>query len=106
MPVVDNSILERIRTMTNQFAENLLAENDGKFPSYAWPGGYPIFYLAADNGVLCAECANTEPCVKNASDEYPDDNQWRIVASDINWEDASLYCDNCSKRIESAYAEV
>ena len=24
---------------------------------------------------------------------------------DVNWEDAELYCDHCSKRIESAYAE-
>ena len=42
------------------------------------------------------------------ADKHPDYleyDQWRIVASDVNWEDASLTCDNCSKGIESAYAE-
>ena len=37
--------------------------------------------------------------------DYPDHDQWRIVASDVNWEDASLTCDNCGQRIESAYGE-
>jgi len=26
---------------------------DGKLPAYAWPGAYPIVYLAKDNGILC-----------------------------------------------------
>lgn len=73
----------------------------GKLPSYAWPGGYPLFYFTADNGILCPDCANCDEC-KEAQE---DDDQWRIVEFDTNWEDSSLYCDNCSKRIESAYAE-
>lgn len=71
-----------------------LRDKDGNLPAYAWPGGYPLFYLDAENNVLCPKCAN-----KN--DEYTA----QIVAQDCNWEDPSLYCDHCSERIESAYAD-
>lgn len=67
---------------------------NGDLPAFAWPGGYPIYYLDKENNVLCPACAN-----KNDEFSAP------IVAADINWEDAGLYCDQCSKRIESAYAE-
>ena len=30
----------------------------GKLPSWAWPGGYPISYLDAENNVLCPDCSN------------------------------------------------
>jgi hypothetical protein len=57
--------------------------------------------------VLCPHCANTEKAILEADEhpDYPDYDQWRIVAGDVNWEDASLTCDNCSQRIESACAE-
>jgi hypothetical protein len=85
-----------------------LRDEDGKLPAYAWPGGYPIYYLVADNGVLCPACANQENgsiASETLDPECPDDNQWRIVASDVNWEDESLFCDHCSKQIESAYGD-
>lgn len=73
-------------------------DSKGQLIKYAWPGGYPVFYLDGENSVLCHDCA-----VKSDSeDEIP---QFKPVASDINYEDASLYCDQCSQRIESAYAE-
>lgn len=59
-------------------------------------GGYPLYYVTNAGGVLCPVCAGAE--------ESPD-NDDPVVASDANWEDPSLYCDGCSKRIESAYAE-
>ena len=82
-------------------------DENGNLPAFAWPGGYPIFYLCADGGILCPECANKESAIKEAEENpaYPDFDQWRIVASDINWEDPDLTCDNCSQRIESAYSE-
>lgn len=76
----------------------------GTFDKYAWPGGYPIYYLMADGGVICADCANKETELIAQADEYLD-KQWQIEGKDINWEDASMYCDHCSRRIESAYAE-
>ena len=68
---------------------------------YAWPGGYPLFYMTKDNGVLCPKCANENfTLVNNHADE-----QWYIVEYDVNYEDDSMYCDNCSNQIESAYGE-
>lgn len=91
----------------NDAVPTLAKDDNGQYPKYAWPGGYPIFYVTADNGTLCATCANTE---RSASTDdldahCPDDDQWRIVASDINWEDSDLQCDHCNARIESAYGE-
>ena len=67
---------------------------------YAWPGGYPLFYLTKDNEVLCPTCVQDE--IEQCCD--PEDN-WFVVAHDANWEDPCLHCDNCSARVESAYAE-
>ena len=73
---------------------NIKKENNGKYPSFVWPGGYPLFYLDEENNCLCPDCANKE-------EEYNSP----IIAYDVNWENDSLYCDDCGKRIESAYGE-
>jgi hypothetical protein len=75
-----------------------LSEN-GKLPAYAWPGGYPIYYLCADGEVLCADCANSEEAV-NADES---DKQWHIVGADCNYEDDCMHCAHCNKQIEPAY---
>ena len=67
---------------------------DGKLPAYAWPGGYPIYYLDAENCLLCPDCASRE-------EEYTEET----VAYGINWEDNYAYCEDCNKHIESAYGE-
>jgi hypothetical protein len=46
-------------------------DDNGNLPAYAWPGGYPLYYLCADNGVLCPQCANMESAVRQA-DQHPD----------------------------------
>lgn len=66
-------------------------DGDGNLIHFAWPGGYPMFYLTHDNDVLCPSCANNE--------------QDAISAADANWEDPQMYCEECNNRIESAYAE-
>ena len=71
-----------------------ILDDDGKLPNYAWPGGYPIFYVDKENNILCPECANK-------GDEY----SFPIVDFDINYEDKTLYCDDCSRHIESAYGD-
>ena len=81
--------------------KQLPRESDGMYPIWAWPGGYPIYYLSSDCETICAHCANS-----------PDFRTWDgadlehlIIASDVNWEDPSMYCANCNERIESAYAD-
>ena len=71
-------------------------DSNGKLPAYAWPGGYPLFYLDSDNCVLCPDCANES--------EHGEPNM-QPVAYGVNWEDDSLYCEECNRRIESAYGE-
>lgn len=72
-----------------------------EWPACAWPGGYPIFYVVKDMGILCPHCANNE--LNRTID--PDDDQFYVVAADINEEDPDLFCDHCGKQIESAYGE-
>jgi len=85
--------------------DSLPRDDNGQLSAYAWPGGYPIFYIVADNGILCPDCARWAEKENRQDPECRDDDQWRIIAADVNYEDPALYCDNCSKRIESAYAE-
>lgn len=75
---------------------------DGRYLDHAWPGGYPVFHICDDGGYLCPACAN-DPA--NPIHEDTPNDGWRIVASDINYEDPELYCDHCNERIPSAYAE-
>lgn len=48
-------------------------------PAYAWPGGYPFYYLDHDNCVVCAACATRveefSSCIVAAGieEEPPDD---------------------------------
>jgi hypothetical protein len=79
-----------------------IRDKDGQLPSFAWPGGYPMFYVMDDGEALCPTCAN-DP--SNPVHEGGQADGWRIEGYDINYEDASLFCAHCSKRIESAYAE-
>jgi hypothetical protein len=71
-----------------------IRDENGQLPAYAWPGGYPMYYLDKCGNALCPKCANREV-----------DQSQEPVAHGINWEDADLYCDDCNARIESAYAE-
>lgn len=72
---------------------------------YAWPGGYPTFFITSDGAALCHECAKSEGQRITASIREHSHDGWRVEALDVNWEDASCYCDHCGERIESAYAE-
>ncbi len=81
-------------TLTAQ-PHGLPRNEDGSLPSFAWPGGYPLYYLTRQGNVVCPDCAN-DPDV--SEDDAPE-------ACDANWEDPDLYCDGCGERIESAYAD-
>ena len=83
--------------------KTILEQNGNTLPAYAWPGGYPIFYLTADNGVLCSDCANMAVHEEIAFDFS--DKQWYLIDYDINYEDECLYCDHCGDHIESAYGD-
>jgi hypothetical protein len=88
--------------MTNNIQDLLAAQGD-KFPQLVWPGGYPMFYLCQDGGVLCSKCANDNRSQIDMAEENHN-KQWNVIEYDINWEDQELLCDHCEQRIESAYA--
>lgn len=87
-----------------------LIETPEDFASYfenfpggnAWPGGYPTYLVMQDGGILCHACAVAE---RGRIAEETFDDAWMVLGYECNWEDPSLYCDHCSKRVESAYAE-
>jgi hypothetical protein len=82
-------------------------DSTGKFPAYAWPGGYPLIYLCADGGILCPACANNA----NGSEAYAGDyvpergRDWHMIGADVYWEGPPMQCDHCNKAIESAYGD-
>jgi len=84
---------------TQQF-EKLL--KDGM---YAWPGGYPMYFISADGEPLSFEAAEANKELIKSAMLNKDDKQWQVVGFAINWEDANLHCSHTDKRIESAYAE-
>jgi hypothetical protein len=83
---------KKLPDMTAQMRKMHWNKASKKFERYAWPGGYPIFYYDNENSSICYACASIPANTK-------------IVAASINWEDAHLFCIDCNKRIESAYAE-
>lgn len=72
---------------------------------YAWPGGYPRFFITQDGAALsfAAAKAQRRAILESLRDDVNDG--WRVTACPVNWEDAELYCDHTGARIESAYAE-
>ena len=73
---------------------------------YAWPGGYPIYFIAADGAALSYEAVRENwriICLAHRSRDIR--SGWYISNWDINWEDSDLYCEHTGKRIQSAYAD-
>lgn len=82
-----------------------MRDNSGEFPAYAWPGGYPIYYLFLDGEICCPACANR----KNGSDAditLETEKQWRLVDMEIHYEGGPLQCAHCNTFIKSAYGSV
>lgn len=69
-------------------------DSKGKLPTYIWPGCYPMLYIDKQGNTLCSDCASRDI-----------DQSQDVIAADVNWENPDLICDDCGKRIESAYAE-
>jgi hypothetical protein len=95
--------------MTKQaFSRN----EDGTLIAYAWPGGYPVFYIARQgflndetgevevNPYDQAEFAVCPVCANKAQDE-----QIVIMAQDVHYEGAPITCECCNAEIKSAYGD-
>lgn len=85
--------------MTTQSKALRLAYQLAREP-FAWPGAYPLFALTSDGAALCPTCCESE---REAIATTTGQDGWNVVALEVNWEDAELFCDHCNSKIESAY---
>ena len=70
---------------------------------YAWPGGYPLYFVTNDGAALSFEAVreNLRLVIDSIANDMRDG--WRVIACDVNWEDDSLLCDHTHKPIPCAY---
>jgi len=63
----------------------------------AWPGGYALYAITDDGGVLCYECcANERELIEKS---YPGDG-WHVVAmASTEADDEMVVCDHCARLI-------
>lgn len=72
--------------------------------AYAWPGGYPLYFVTDDGGCLCFKAAALEAqLIRDAIAADDRQSGWRVVACEVNWEDETLICEHTGAKIESAY---
>lgn len=71
---------------------------------YAWPGGYPRFFVMHDGEALSFQAAQENQSLLELALKEDSNDGWRVVACEINWENHELYCCHSNKLIESAYA--
>lgn len=73
---------------------------------YAWPGGYPCYFITADGAALSFKAARDNR--RNILEAIRDNDSrsgWKVEALAINWEDDSLFCDDTGELIPAAYGE-
>lgn len=72
---------------------------------YAWPGGYPCYFVTCDGEPLSFEAVRTNYRVVCGVARAGKPNEWGVVGVYINYEDPAMFCAHTGLRIESAYAE-
>lgn len=72
---------------------------------FAWPGGYPMFFLTSDGAALSFATVRKE--LRGILDSVASKrgDGWRVVACDINYEDSDLLDAHTGEKIESAYSD-
>lgn len=74
---------------------------------YAWPGGYPLYWIMADGEACAFKVAQRGSQERRAMLEALRDDSaedWRPIALEVNYEDDDLWCAHRGEKIESAYA--
>lgn len=69
---------------------------------YTDSGGYPIYFVMDDGEPMSFDAVLDNYKLVLSAIRRKDNNGWRAVCADINWED-ELYCAHTNERIESAY---
>lgn len=72
---------------------------------YAWPGGYPRYFVTRDGAALSYAAARENAALIEASITNQSNDGWEVIDTDINWENTDLYCDHTGQKIECAYGD-
>ena len=72
---------------------------------YAWPGGYPRYFIAEDGEALSFRTVRENYREVYRSTRDADSGGWAVVAVDINWEDQHLCDAHSGAAIPSAYGD-
>jgi hypothetical protein len=64
---------------------------------HTFPGCYRILYLAPDDIVLCARCAQKE------LNESVRNNESKHFSPFVHWEGPPEYCEGCNTSLDSEY---
>ena len=67
---------------------------------YAWPGGYELFGICNDGGILCCDCMRRDYYLIAYSRKHKINDGWRVIAIDSAAEyDSLIQCEHCYKVI-------
>jgi hypothetical protein len=73
---------------------------------YAWPGGYPQYFIAGDGNALSFAAVHQQiRPVMLAVRHTNTERDWQVVAIDVNWEDELLFCADTGQPISCAYRD-
>ncbi len=75
-----------------------------RYGEFAWPGGYQMHFVCHDGAALSFDTVRKE--LRHVISDIRGRNNlrgWRVVATDINYEDADLTDAHTSEPIEPAY---
>ena len=68
---------------------------------YAWPGGYALFLVTTDGGLLCSQCVRDEWRNIVQASLWKSCNGWQPAGLDHTGNsDETECCDHCGKNIE------
>ena len=99
-PRMFNSPRVGVRTLRYDLAKPGDAARYVAQQQFAWPGGYELFAITDDGGVLCAACCRTE--YRQIRDSSPGDG-WHVCAvystenvdMGVDEGDDHLFCAHC-----------
>lgn len=98
----NKAVSHTLITRCDQF--NLALSNG----SHTFPGGYPLYFVMADGEALAFSVAglpDVAPLIRDAIIAGPNtgNDDWRVVAVSVNYEDNELTCVHTGRKIECAY---
>jgi hypothetical protein len=74
--------------------------------AYAWPGGYPTFFITIDGAILSFNAArDCRRKILEAIASKDKGSGWMVCGVDTNLERGELYCEHTGEKIDSAYSD-